>query len=141
MQIVGDRLYASGSLSGLLVLDISNARKPALKAVYPAASRVTRLSEFSGAVFMAGNETLASVRLLPDVTLKQNRNGVITVHAPPQLPLGSYHLLALNAKNGKRTVYHDVLRAVMPAPKTPRFNLQDFERAMRERGLNPAPHQ
>lgn len=141
LQIVGDRLYASGSLSGLLVLDISNARKPALKAAYPAASRVTKLNVFSGTAFMAGNEALASVRLLPDVTVKQNRKGVITVHAPPQLPLGSYHLLALNARNGKRTTYYDALRAVMPAPKTPRFSLQDFEHAMRERGLNPAPHQ
>lgn len=141
LQIIGDRLYASGSLSGLLVLDISNARKPALKAAYPAASRVTKLNVFSGTVFLAGNETLTSVRLLPDVTVRQSKKGDVTVHAPPQLPLGSYHLLALNAGNGKRTVYHDMLRAVMPAPKTPRFSLQDFERAMRERGLNPAPHQ
>ncbi|HEU0283410.1 MAG TPA: hypothetical protein VFQ99_06460, partial [Gallionella sp.] len=131
LQIAGDRLYASGSLSGLLVLDISNARRPVLKAAYPAASRVTKLNVFSGTAFMAGNETLASVRLLPDVTVKQNKKGGITVHAPPQLPLGSYHLLALNAKSGKRTAYHDVLRVAMPAPKIPRFSLQDLERAMR----------
>jgi len=141
LQIMGDRLYASGSLSGLLVLDISNARKPALKAAYPAASRVTKLNVFSGTAFMAGNETLASVRLLPDVTVTPGKHGSVTVTSPPQLPLGSYHLLALNAGSGKRAVYHDVLRAVMPAPKTPRFSLQDFQRAMRERGLNPAPHQ
>ena len=141
LQIVGDRLYASGSLSGLLVLDISNARKPKLKAAYPSANRVTKLNVFSGTAFMAGNETLASVRLLPDVTIKKNKKGNITVNTPPQLPLGSYHMLALNAKNGKRTVCHDVLRVVMPVPKTPHFSLQDFERAMRERGLNPASHQ
>ena len=141
MQIVGDHLYASGSLSGLLVLDISNTRKPRLKAAYPAASRVTRLNVFSGTAFMAGNETLTSVRLLPEVAVKQNRKGSITVNAPPQLPLGSYHLLALNAGSGKRMAYHDVLRSVMPVPKKPRFNLQDFERAMHERGLNPASHQ
>ncbi len=140
LQITGDRLYASGNLSGLLVLDISNARRPRLKAAYPAASRITKLSVYSGTAFMAGNETLASVRLLPDVTVKQNKHGGITVHAAPQLPLGSYNLLALNAASGKRAVYHDVLSAVMPVPKTPRFSLQDFERAMRERGLNPAPH-
>lgn len=141
LQIVGDRLYASGSLSGLLVLDISNARKPKLEAAYPAASRVTKLNVFSGTAFMAGNETLASVRLLPDATVTPGENGGITVQAPPQLPLGSYHLFALNAGSGKRAVYHDVLRVVMPVPKTPRFNLQDFQRAMRERGLNPVPHQ
>ena len=140
LQITGDRLYASGSLSGLLVLDISNARKPVLKAIYSAANHVTKFRVFSGTAFMAGNETLASVRLLPDVTFKQNKRGVITVHAAPQLPLGSYHLLALDARNGKRVVYHDALRSVMPALKKPRFSLQDFERAMRERGLNPAPH-
>ncbi len=141
LQITGDRLYASGSLSGLLVLDISNARKPALKAAYPAASSVTKLDVFSGTAFMAGNETLTSVRLLPDATVRQSGKGILTVHAPPQLPLGSYHLLALNARNGKRVTHYNVLHAVMPAPKTPRFSLQDFERAMRERGLNPIQHQ
>ncbi len=141
LQISGNRLYASGSLSGLLVLDISNARHPVLKAAYPAASRVTGLSEFSGTVFMAGNETLASVRLLPDVTITPNKRGGITVSAPPQLPLGSYHMLALNARNGRRTMQYDALRVIMPTPRTPRFNMQDLERAMRERGLNPASHQ
>ena len=139
LQISGDRLYASGSLSGLLVLDISNTRHPTLKAAYPSASRASKLSEFSGTVFMAGNETLASVRLLPDATVAPGKHGSVTVTTPPKLPLGSYHLLALDAKNGKRAVHYDALRAVMPASKTPRFSLQDFERAMRERGLTPAP--
>ena len=139
LQIVGDRLYASGSLSGLLALDISNARKPRLKAAYPAASRVGKMSVFSGTAFMAGNETLASVRLLPDTTVRQDRKGVVTVNAAPELPLGSYHLLALNGGNGKRTVFHDVLRAVMSVSKKPRFSLQDFERAMQERGLKAMP--
>ena len=141
MQLAGNRLYASGSLSGLLVLDISNARKPRLKTAYPAATHATRLNVFSGTAFMAGNETLASVQLLPEVTLRQNKKGAITLNAAPQLPLGSYHLLALNTRNGKRTVYHDALRSVMPASKKPRFSQQDFERAMHERGLDPAPHQ
>lgn len=139
MKISGDRLYASGSLSGLLVLDISNLRHPTLKAAYPAASRATRFSLYSGAAFMAGNETLASVRLLPDVTITPNKKGGITVNTPPKLPLGSYHLLALDGKSGKRALRYDVLRVAMPAPKTPRYNMQDFERAMRERGLVPKP--
>lgn len=140
LQISGDRLYASGNLSGLLAFDISNARRPVLKAAYPAASRATRLSEFSGTVFMAGNETLASVRLLPDVTITPDKHDGIKVSAPAQLPLGSYHLLALNPKDGKRTVQYDALRSEMPKPKTPRFNMQDLERAMRDLGLNPASH-
>lgn len=141
LQISGNRLYASGSLSGLLVLDISDARHPALKAAYPAASGATRLSEFSGAVFMAGRETLTTVRLLPDVAFSSKGGGSITVSAPPQLPPGSYHLLALDAVSGKRVVQYDALRVVMPAPKSRPFSLQDFDRAMRERGLTPMPRQ
>ncbi len=139
MQISGDRLYASGNLSGLLVLDIANAQSPTLIATYPAARRVNKLSEFSGTVFLAGNETLASIRLLPDTTVTPGKHGSVKVNVPAQLPLGSYNLLALNPKSGKRAAYYDVLRAVMPAPKTPRFSSQDFERAMRERGLTPPP--
>lgn len=139
MKISGGRLYASGNLSGLLALDISNPQRPVLKAAYPAASRVANLSIFSGAAFLAGNETLTSVRLLPDVAVTSGKKGSITVSTPPQLPLGSYHLLALDAKTGKRSVRYDALRVVMPKPKTPRYNMQDFERAMRERSLAPAP--
>lgn len=139
MEISGDRFYASGSLSGLLVLDIADPRRPILKAAYPGASRVTQFGLSSGAVFMAGNETLTSVRLLPDVTVTSNRKGGITINTPPQLPLGSYHLLALDGRNGKRALRYDALRVAMPTPKTPRYNMQDFERAMRERGLAPAP--
>jgi len=141
LQISGKHLYASGKLSGLLVLDIANARLPVLKAAYPAASRVTKLSVFSGAVFMAGNETLAEVRLLPDVMIRQGKHGEITATAPKNMPLGSYDLLALDAGCGERETYHDALRVAMPPSKKPRFTMQDLERAMRKRGLDPASHQ
>ncbi len=141
MQISADRLYASGNLSGLLVLDIANVQHPRLQAAYPSARRGNKLSEFSGTVFLAGNETLTSVRLLPDTMVTPGKRGFATVNVPAQLPLGSYNLLALNPKNGKRTVYYDVLRAAMPAPTTPKFSLQDFEREMRVRGLKPAPQE
>jgi hypothetical protein len=138
MQVSGNRLYASGSKSGLLALDIANARRPVLQAAYTGAVGATRLSVHSGAVFLAGNETLASVRLLPDTPLAAGRNGEITVQAPPQLPLGSYHALALDPASGKRAMRHDALRVAMPAPKSPPFGRKDLERVMRERGLTPA---
>lgn len=138
LQISGNRIYASGSQSGLLVLDISNARRPALKAAYPAASGATRLSKFSEAVFLAGNETLTTVRLLPEAVITPGSQGDVAVNAPPQLPLGSYHLLALDPRSGKRLAQYDALRVVMPAPKSPPFSMRDLERVMRERGLAPA---
>jgi len=140
LQISGKRLYASGKLSGLLEFDVSNARRPALKSAYPAASRVTKFSVFSGAVFMAGNDTLVEVRLLPDVMLSADKNGDIKVDSPAQMPLGSYHVLALDAISGKRTLYYDALRVAMPQSNKPRFSLQDLERAMRERGLKPSTY-
>ncbi len=140
IQLSGNRLYASGSKSGLLVLDISNPRNPALAAAYPDASNTTGLSEFSGVVFLAGNETLASVRLLPDTTFNRDKNGSLTINAPPKLPLGSYHVLALDTRNGKRVMLHNAVQVVMPARKSPPFSMQDFERIMKERGLTPMQH-
>jgi hypothetical protein len=55
------------------------------------------------------------------------------------MPLGSYHLLALDAVSGMRTTYYDALRVAMPPPTKPRFSMEDFERAMRKRGLTPTP--
>lgn len=138
IQISGNRLYAAGNLSGLLVLDISNVRYPVLKTAYPSASGTFRLSKFADAVFMAGKETLTTVRLLPDVASTSGTKGFITVNAPPKLPLGSYHLLALDPRSGKRLVQYDALRVAMPAPKSPSFSMRDLERVMRERGLVPA---
>lgn len=139
LQVSGSRLYAAGSLSGLLVLDISNARRPALKTAYPSASGAFRLSKFSDAVFLAGKEMLTAVQLLPDSAFAPGKDGRITVNAPPRLPLGSYHLLALDPQSGKRLEQYDALRVVMPAPKSPPFSMRDFERVMRERGLASSP--
>lgn len=141
MQIQHGRLYASGKLSGLLVLDISDASHPTLKAAYPAASNVTRLSVYDGAAFLAGNDTLTEIRLLPDASIKRGRNGDVTVSVPKDMPLGSYHLIALDGVTGKRTTTNDVLRVVMPVSNKPRFSMKDLERAMRKRGLDPASHQ
>ncbi len=138
MQVSGKHLYASGSVFSLLDLDISNRRHPVLSAAYTLDSRPGKLSEFSGSVFMAGNETLAEVNLLPKTTTKSGPGRrSVTVTVPKDMPLGSYDLLELDPLTGKRSVYHDVLRMVMPAMDKPRFTMQDFERAMRKRGLKP----
>jgi len=141
IKISGKNLYASGALSGLLVLDISNSRHPVLKAAYSATGQVTRMSEYHGAIFMAGKDTLTEVRLLPNVIIKKNKSGQVTAHAPKDMPLGSYDLLALDPATGERGIYHDVVRVVVPKSDKPRFTMQDLEQAMRKRGLNPAGHQ
>ncbi len=139
LKISGNRLYASGDASGLLVFNISDVRRPRLQAAYPVASRTTQLSVLSNAVFMAGNDTLAGIRLLPDIAI--TAGGELTVDAAPSLPLGSYNLLALDAASGKHTMVYDAFRVVMPVSSKPRFTLQDLERAMRNRGLSPVPQQ
>jgi hypothetical protein len=141
MQLDGPHLYASGSRSGLLVLDVSNARRPKLSAAYPDARHTTRLGVFAGAAFMAGNETLAEVRLLPDSTFRRDKLGGVAVNVPPNLPLGSYHLMVLDPKSGARSTVFDALRVEIKPSGKPRFTLQDLGRAMRARGLNPALHQ
>ncbi|MEW6314110.1 MAG: hypothetical protein AB1513_08750 [Pseudomonadota bacterium] len=137
-RLDGKRLYASGEQSGLLVLDIADPRHPVLKAAYPAATRVTRFDVYAGTAFMAGNDMLTSVRLLPDITLASPRSGMLNASVPANLPPGGYHLLALDPASGQRTVHPDALRATHVPSGKPRFTREDFERAMRERGLAPA---
>ncbi len=136
MQISGKHLYASGSVFSLLDLDIRDRRHPVLRTAYNLDGRPGNLSVFSGSVFMAGNETLAELRLLPDTRVKSGPGrSSVTVTVPGDMPLGSYDLLELDPLTGKRNVYHDVLRIVMPPPTKPRFTMQDFERELRKRGL------
>ena len=90
---------------------------------------------------MAGNDTLAEIRLFPDVSLRAGKKGELRMKVPKDMPLGGYHLLSLDGASGKRTAIHDVLRVVMPTLKKPPFTMKDFERAMRKRGLDPASHQ
>jgi hypothetical protein len=140
MKLDGRRLYASGSRSGLLVLDVSNARRPALGAAYPDARHATRLSVFAGAVFMTGNETLSEVRLLQQAAIRRDKRGTVVVNAPPNLPPGSYHLMVLDPISGARSTLFDALRVELKPSGKPRFTLQDLERAMKARGLDPALH-
>lgn len=138
LEISGKHLYASGSVFSLMDIDVSNVRHPVLKAAYTLTGRSGKLSVFSGSVFMAGNETLAEVRLLPDTRIKPDlRQQKVAVTVPKDMPLGSYNLLALDPRTGTRTMYYDVLRIVMPPPKKPRFTMQDLERELRKRGLKP----
>lgn len=141
MKLGGKRLYASGASSGLLVLDISDTRHPRLQAAYPAARNIAKFGLSADAAFLAGNETLNEIELLPDSNLSVQDGNQVTVTVPQNMPLGGYHLLALNPENGARQIYPDVLRIVRPQSSAPRFTLEDLENALRERGMNPKGHQ
>ncbi|MGO8756014.1 MAG: hypothetical protein ACLQHK_12380 [Gallionellaceae bacterium] len=141
MQFSGKHLYASGSEFSLMDIDVSNVRHPVLQAAYSLSGRPGKLSAFSGSVFMAGNETLAEVRLLPATSIEPNLGKQkITVTVPKDMPLGSYNLLALDPMTGRHYTDYDALRIVMPPRKKPRFTMQDLEREMRKRGLKPGTY-
>jgi hypothetical protein len=138
LKLDGNRLYATGKLSGLLVLDLNNPRRPTLHSAYPAAHRVSKLAVSNGGVFMAGNETLTSVRLLPEVKIKGDKNATLSLQAAPNMPIGSYDLLSLNPVTGERHTQPNVLRAALAHSDKPRFTLQDLARALKARGLGAA---
>lgn len=139
MQFSNGHLYASsGENPGLFDIDISNPRHPMLKTAYSMPGRPGKFSVFSGSVFMAGNQTLSELQLLPKMSARmERRNGRLNIKVPKDMPLGSYDLLAIDPVTGKHTLRHDVLRIVMPVPKKPAFTLQDLERELRKRGLKP----
>ena len=140
MQLSDNQLFISGEKSGLLVINISDPRQPTLQAAYPAARNINKFSVNSQAAFLASNKVLNEIKLLPDSTASV-KDAQVAINVPKDMPLGSYHLLALNPTDGSRKIYPDVLRIVRPPSTAPKFTMEEFENALRERGLNPNGHQ
>ncbi|MBL1278436.1 MAG: hypothetical protein COB30_020370 [Ectothiorhodospiraceae bacterium] len=137
LQLDEHKLYVLGLQNGLKMFDISQPGTPQLRAVYPATGHHSSVTIARGAAFFAGQATLASVTLLPAVTVGTDSSGAWTLQVPDDLPLGKYHLQTLGV-NGQRQIMPNALKVQYGAPGKPTFSLDAFRRLMKSPLKPPA---
>jgi len=133
LQLSGDALYLLGRI-GLSVVDIRQPDSPRLSMRYPATGKHRRFTIARGAAFFAGQAKLASVTLLPAVTVTPKNEQALTLHIPAALPRGEYHLQAVGpggkqllpnafklqyAVSGKKNATLDAFRRLLKTPLKP----------------------
>ena len=129
LRLEGGMLYVVGRDSGLSVVDISQPQSPRLTAVYPATGNHTQVAVARGAAFLAGESKLASVTLLPTVTVGPNAQGGLALQLPADLPLGDYHLLAVGP-GGQRQLRPNAFKLRFAAPGKRKFSLESFRQLL-----------
>jgi len=135
LQLSGDALYVLGAHDGLQVLDISQPRSPWLTTAYPATGRHSGLAIARGAAFIAGEAKLASVTLLPALSVSVKTVSVknqqeLTLQVPAALPRGEYHLLAVGPK-GQRQVLPKAFKLQFAPPGQRNTTLDAFRRLLK----------
>jgi hypothetical protein len=136
LQLAGDSLYLLGQRSGLMALDVSQPAAPRRYAQYPATGEQQRFTLANGAAFFAGDNKLASLKLLPVTRLSRKGQG-LTLHWPAALPSGSYHLL-LRGAAGRQQLYPNILKLQYADPQRGRNALEVFKRLLKT-PLKPPP--
>jgi hypothetical protein len=130
LQLDGNSLYLMGRRTGLQAVDISQPQAPRLTAIYPATGHHTQLAIARGAAFLAGEPSLSSVTLLPSVTVESPRQGELMMKVPASLPVGDYHLLAVDPA-GRRQLRPNAFKVRFTAPGKRPFSLESFRKLLK----------
>jgi len=83
-----------------------------------------------GAAFLAGESKLASVTLLPTMTVEPSAQNGLTLQVPADLPLGGYHLLAVGS-DGQRQLKPNAFNVRFSAPGKRSFSLDTFRQLLK----------
>lgn len=129
-------LYVGSQNHGLLTFNIGNVdqiSKVRLVALYPASSHMTAFRIHQGAAFFAGEKTIHSLSLLPDIRI-QARSNHASIHIPAFMPVGEYQLLHLN-QQGQIKHNSSSFTVKMKKPKKPKFSMEDFKKIMKQKKL------
>ena len=130
LQLDGNSLYVMGPDAGLQAVDIRQPPAPRLTAVYPATGNHTQLAIARGAAFLAGESKLSSVTLLPPITIESHAQDELTVRVPANLPVGDYHLLAVDPE-GRRWMRPNAFKVRFAAPGKGAFSLESFRQLLK----------
>ncbi len=130
LQIAGKSLYLLGPRAGLQVVDIRQPESPRLTTLYPATGNHTRFAIARDAAFLAGETRLASVTLLPTLTVTAKNEKELSVQIPASLPRGDYHLLAVGP-TGQRQLLPNALTLQFAAPGKKNVTLDAFRQMLK----------
>lgn len=105
--------------------------KPRLMARYPATGRHQRFMVHGDDAFFAGENTIASVSLIPDFSITPASQQSLHIELPAHMPLGDYHVGIKNPMGPVRWSYN-ALNIRLAKRKSPKFTLEDFNKILKQ---------
>jgi len=138
MALDGDVLYATGTNWNLLEVDISRLTALRIRGIYPLARPATGIKIADGNAFLAGNDIITSVKLLPPATLTRRAVREVRMLIPKELPAGSYDAVAI-APDGTRHISHNVLKIDIPVFSKPDITPEQFQQLLQEQRKQSVP--
>ena len=131
IQLVEKQLLINVASKGLLSYDISNPGQPALQIRYPATDVHGRFIVSGNAVFFGGTHTIASVQRLAPLPWRRTSKTQLEVTVPATLEMGSYHLLAVNAR-GNEQLWPQAITVALPQRTKPKITMDDFKKLLEQ---------
>lgn len=131
LAIQGTSLLVLTSKRGLMHFDISNSDLPRLNARYPSTDNYSDILMHNNAVFFAGQDTIASVQLLPKLQWKLIDDNKLRVSLPEKLPIGNYHLAITDLK-GNEYMWPNALSVQLKKSGKPKLSIEDFQKLLEQ---------
>lgn len=116
---------------GLLQYKLTGQHSPQLVARYPLTDNYSDLLHHDNAVFFAGQDTIASVQLLPEIQWSPADPGKIKISFSSELPVGNYHL-AISDNKGAETIWPNALSVKIRKSGKPKLSIEDFQKLLEQ---------
>lgn len=126
-------LYITSKNNKLFVFDIEMNNKMHLQNIYPTTHEITRISVSNDGIFLAGESTIASGKLLPDINITAISDGFIA-EIPKYMPLGAYNVNVSN-RSGKQNTNINAFQITFPKYKS-KFTMEDLKKKMQEKSFS-----
>lgn len=102
-----------------------------IKAEYPLITDASQVHYHQGTVYISGEETIAAVQPLAEISQTLNGQAQITLSLPMDLSIGNYQLRVLY-NDGSTALVDQPLRVEMPKFSKPKMTMEDFKRLMQQ---------
>ena len=120
---------------GLLHYEISTNDAPKLIARYPVTDHYSEILLHNNAVFFAGQDTVASVQLLPKLQWMSVESNTLEIKLSDKLPVGSYHL-AVTDLRGNEDFWPNALSIQLKKSTKPKISIEDFQKLLEQHRKN-----
>jgi len=125
-------LYVTTQSNKLYVFNIKNSDSFKLQSIYPTTHKIEQISASNDGIFFSGENTIASAKLLPRVSIEQNNNSYVA-RIPKNMPLGAYNL-NISTASGQQKTYINAFEVAFPKLKS-KFSMEDLKRKMNQKNL------
>jgi len=139
-MLVDSNLFISVKNHGIHVAQLIDNGDLSLAKTYQTSRNITKFQIVNQAIFLAGETTLVSAKLLPNIEFQYENNAALA-HIPNNMPAGSYHL-SIESQDKSAVILHNAFEVGFPKPKKSHFTMQDLKKIMQQKsfaGKTPNP--